>query len=187
METMIDTRLPVATFDQQQRKSFFTELYKLAFPNVARFVANRGGTLQDAKDIFQDGLVIYYEKEVRGDMPDVMPEAYLLGICKHLWIRKFKSDVRYALFDPFEKNIDIGDEVALPVETEKLLSLLERAGKRCLELLTAFYYHRTPMTEIAKVFGFSGERSATVQKFKCIEKLRDEIKNKSLTYEDFIE
>jgi hypothetical protein len=43
------------------------------------------------------------------------------------------------------------------------------------------------MIDIAGRFGFSGERSATVQKFKCLEKVRDTIKSKSLSYEDFVE
>jgi hypothetical protein len=32
-----------------------------------------------------------------------------------------------------------------------------------------------------------GVRSATVQKYKCMEKIRETIKDRSLVYEDFIE
>jgi hypothetical protein len=43
------------------------------------------------------------------------------------------------------------------------------------------------MVKVAQLFGFSGERSATVQKYKCIEKVRETVKQKALTYEDFLE
>jgi hypothetical protein len=43
------------------------------------------------------------------------------------------------------------------------------------------------MKELADLFGYAGERSATVQKYKCIEKVRETVKEQSLAYEDFIE
>jgi hypothetical protein len=41
------------------------------------------------------------------------------------------------------------------------------------------------MKQIAQRFGLSGERSAAVQKHKCLEKVRNTVKEKALTYEDF--
>jgi len=46
-----------------------------------------------------------------------------------------------------------------------------------MDLLQAFYYFKTPMREIAEEFGYRSERSATVQKYKCLEKVRDTVKN----------
>jgi hypothetical protein len=43
------------------------------------------------------------------------------------------------------------------------------------------------MKQIAGLFGYSGERSVTVQKYKCLEKVRDTIKQNALHYEDFID
>jgi hypothetical protein len=73
------------------------------------------------------------------------------------------------------------------VNTGKLFTFLERAGGKCMQILTEFYYHRLPMEKIMRKFGFSSERSATVQKYKCLEKIRDIVKFKSLNYEDFLE
>jgi hypothetical protein len=56
-----------------------------------------------------------------------------------------------------------------------------------MELLHAFYYNRQSMDEITDRFGYSSAHSATVQKFKCLEKMRDTVKEKSLRYEDFTE
>jgi hypothetical protein len=64
---------------------------------------------------------------------------------------------------------------------------LETAGQKCMELLKAFYYDNLPVISIAGLFGYSGERSATVQKYKCMEKVRETIKEKHLQYEDFVE
>ncbi len=54
-----------------------------------------------------------------------------------------------------------------------------------MDMLQAFYYDKLNMREIAERFNLSGERSATVQKHKCLEKVREKVKEKSMTYEDF--
>jgi len=55
-----------------------------------------------------------------------------------------------------------------------------------MDLLRSFYYDELPLNDIAETYGFSGIRSATVQKYKCLEKVRETVKEKALTYEDFL-
>lgn len=171
-----------------QREKLITELYKNAFPTLAKYVSKMGGSFDDAKDVFQDALVIYYEKAVNGDLSQRTGEkAYLLGIAKHLWFKKFRDDSNNLPFDNCIEGFDITDEADEQPSTGKLMRYLETAGKKCMELLSAFYYHKLPMKEVAGLFGYAGERSATVQKYKCIEKVRETVKEQSLAYEDFIE
>ena len=60
-----------------------------------------------------------------------------------------------------------------------LLYRCEYRSQECLELLTAFYYEHLPLRDIATKFGFNGTRSATVQKYKCLEKVREKIKTEA--------
>lgn len=157
-------------------------LYEDTFPAVASFVAKMGGSPEDAKDIFHDALVIFFEKNI---IPD-NPGAYILGIAKHLWIRKYHRDKHRVNLDEVERNITVPEEESLPI-SQRLLRLIEISGKTCLELLQAFYYERLSPGNIARMFKYSNAHSATVQKFKCLEKLRNAVKQKSLGYEDFVE
>lgn len=171
-----------------RREKLITKLYQSAFPTVAKYVSKMGGSFDDAKDIFQDALVIYYEKAVNSDLSLHNSEkAYLLGIAKHLWLKKFRDDRHNLPLDNCTKDFDVTDEAEDQPSGVKLMRYLETAGKKCMELLNAFYYHRLPMKELADLFGYAGERSATVQKYKCIEKVREKVKEQSLAYEDFIE
>lgn len=164
------------------------ELYELAFPHVAAFVRKMGGSLDDAKDIFHDALVIFYEQTKDKDFTvKNAPEAYLLGIAKHLWIRKFKRDRKRVSLDDTELSITIPDDHFPDVSSKHLLSFLEQAGKKCLDLLRAFYYEKLSVGKIAANLGYASEHSASVQKYKCLEKVRDTVKEKSLSYEDFTE
>jgi RNA polymerase sigma factor (sigma-70 family) len=167
-----------------KRKQLIIQLYKSAFPVVAKYVAKMGGSVEDAKDVFQDALVIYYEKTIAGNLLANDGKAYLLGIAKHLWFKKFKEQSNTL---PLNNSFEQADEAEPQVSNNKVLHFLETAGKRCMELLSAFYYHKLPVKEAAEQFGYAGERSVTVQKYKCLEKVRTSVKERSLSYADFTE
>lgn len=164
------------------------QLYRDSFPAVAKAVARLGGDLDAAKDIFHDALVVYIEKQNTHALDiQTSPKAYLTGIAKILWIRKFNHEMRHTSFD------DLSDEFEIPkdfYEAEKstprpILSYLESAGKKCLELLQAFYYEQRSLQEITEKFHYKTRHSATVQKHKCLEKVRNQLKT-SAVYEEAI-
>jgi DNA-directed RNA polymerase specialized sigma24 family protein len=170
--------------DEKTHEVFFTEMYQRTFPAVARFVATHGGTLDDAKDIFQDSLVIFYElMNTNALAVHTSEHAYLVGIAKHVWLRKHKKNKVAVSLDELEMTIQLPEDYFEPRD-QNLLALIEQTGQRCLDLLRAFYYDKLSLEEISDTFGFSGVRSATVQKFKCIEKTRAIVKQKSINYED---
>ncbi|MFC3199051.1 RNA polymerase sigma factor [Parapedobacter deserti] len=172
-------------------------LYQCIFPVVARHVARRGGTFEEAKDVFHDALLIYYEKARDRQLTLQRSEAaYVYGVARHLWTKRYKENLRYASLDQLMGSYnddgsspEWADDASTP-EADRVVNrvarILNAAGRKCMELLTAFYYEKLAMEEVATRFGFSGTRSATVQKFKCLEKVRRVVKEKSLQYEDFV-
>lgn len=175
------------TNTKEQREQTFTTLYQKAFPAVARYVAKMGGSFHQAKDIFQDALVIYYEKQLTiGIVINSSEKAYLLGIAKHLWLKTYHANADNLPLDDTNAG-EQADDTTENYATNKLMHYLETAGQKCMEMLKAFYYDKLPLTQITEQFGYSGIRSATVQKYKCLEKVRETIKQKALHYEDFLE
>jgi DNA-directed RNA polymerase specialized sigma24 family protein len=171
----------------KDRERLFINLYQKAFPAFARFVRRMGGELDDAKDIFQDALLAWYEKSVSSNLTITKSEpAYLLGVAKYLWIKRYKKSLNeVSLLADMEFDGII--ENPLNLSEPKLLRFLESAGQKCMNLLKSFYYDKLSPATLAKQYGFSGERSATAQKYKCLEKVRNEVKQKSLSYADFID
>lgn len=181
-----------AQVKQSNREALFMKLYQEAFPLVARHISKMGGSFDEAKDIFQDSLVVYYEKvQASGIKPEYSEKAYLFGIAKYLWIRRYKENSSNISLDTyynaFIEDIDLSDVEYEEVSSLKLMHLLEQAGQKCMQLLSAFYYEKLDMQTLATRFGFSGARSATAQKFKCLEKVKETVKEKSLNYADIIE
>ena len=171
----------------ESREMFFEELYENAFPAFARFASRMNASFQDTKDIFHDALVIYYEKSMEEDFAiRTSADAYVVGIAKHLWIRKYKKDRYKVPLDRVESQISIPPDYYATAKEVVLLDFLEKSGRKCMDLLRKFYYDNTSLQNIAAALGYSSVRSATVQKFKCIGKLRDAIKENNVDYEDFL-
>ena len=170
----------------KDREHFFEQLYEKAFPAFAEFAAKRNASFEDARDTFQDAIVIYYEKSSDPSfVVTTAAEAYVFGIARHLWSRKVSLDKRNVFLSVGleAEHLSVDD---LPDEKEiKLLTFLERVGKNCMDLLHQFYFEKSSLKQIAAFRGYKTVHTAAVQKFKCIAKIRDVIKAKSMRYEDF--
>ena len=162
----------------------FERVYQPAFLSVARYISRNGGSFEEARDIFHDALVIFYEQ---GRSPSSIQSEvhYITGIAKHLWSRTFRDDIKKVTLG--ERATESSSTESPSVDEVKLLQLLEWAGKRCMDLLVSFYIEKMGLVNIRRSYDFSSDHSASVQKYKCIEKVRDVIKNKSMSYEDFFE
>ena len=174
----------LSTHSTKIRRELFKELYRAVFPKVARYVSKKGGTLEDAKDVFQSALIIFYEQSVANSENVENEAGYIFGIARHLWSKTYKSEiVKTNLTD---ERMNEYQSYTPSVDSQKLLNHIRATGKKCLEMLKSFYYEKQSMGDLAENFGFSSVRSATVQKYKCLEKVRDMIKQKSLVHEDFL-
>ncbi|WP_201977873.1 RNA polymerase sigma factor [Hymenobacter rubidus] len=161
------------------REQALTRLYRRAFPLVRRYVGSHGGTAQDAQDIFHDAMVILYEQAVGGTLVLTSSAGtYLVGIARNLWHHEQRRRARLpeqSLSDAFEP-LASEDSEAVTEPAIAVLDYVERLGKKCKDVLLSFYYFQQPLTQIAESNGYASVRSATVQKFKCLERLRSSVR-----------
>ncbi len=157
------------------RERALTQLYRQAFPAVRRLVQRQGGSEQDAQDVFQDALVVFYEQAVGGALVlTAAASTYLVGIARHHWQHEQRRRARL----PHETLPDDSDSFvaeeseAAPEPAFAVLDYVERLGAKCRNILLRFYYFQQPLKQIAEAHGYRSVRSATVQKFKCLERLR---------------
>jgi len=137
-----------------ERTMLFIQLYQKAFPLVAKHVSQMGGSFEDAKDVFQDALVIYYEKLVTAPVTlQYSEQSYLLGIARHLWAKKNKHPHQPLALDDSLAAM-AAEETPGIAASGKLLELLHTTGQKCMQLLRAFYYDKLPLGKIAGLFVF---------------------------------
>ena len=157
------------------REQALMQLYARAFPLVRRHVCRRGGSPQDAQDIFHDALVLLYEQAVGSTLVlTASPSTYLVGIARNLWHHELRRRARL----PHETlPDDLAPHASEPAETDvAVLEHVERLGEKCKRILLDFYYFQQPLAQITATHGYSSVRSATVQKFKCLERLRQAVR-----------
>lgn len=172
------------TEEAMKRQVLFIGLYKSAFPGVAKYISRLGGSFDEAKDVFQDALIVYFEKAAIQSSAFNNDTAYLIGIAKNLWLKRYRRSIQNLPVTEIDLALQEPEEYP---SSHRLMHFLSTAGQKCMDLLKSFYYDGLPLIEIAEEFGYSGVRSATVQKYKCLEKVRKTIKEKAFTYEDFME
>jgi RNA polymerase sigma factor (sigma-70 family) len=161
------------------RAQALTRLYRQGFPPVRRHIGHRGGSPQDAQDVFQDALVILYEQATSGTLVlTASASTYLLSISRNLWHQELRRrarlphEVLLAEWEPAAEETETLADSAFAVR-----DYVEQLGDKCKSLLLSFYYFQQPLTQLAETHGYRSVRSATVQKFKCLERLRHAVRD----------
>jgi RNA polymerase sigma factor (sigma-70 family) len=161
------------------REGALAGIYKKAFPMVSHFVRRNGGSEQDAKDLFHDALIVFYEKAVGGKLVlTASVTTYLVSICRNLWLRELDKRQRsQSLSDDKADSAPLPDELEITTDpaSPSLSEYVERLGVKCRDILVSFYYFQQRMEQIAEKHQYRNVRSATVQKFKCLERLRKSV------------
>ena len=71
----------------------FELIYK-NFPMMKKMIISSGGTSDDAKDIFQDSVIIFYRMTVKSDFSLSSSISTLLySICRKLWLKKIRDQL----------------------------------------------------------------------------------------------
>jgi RNA polymerase sigma factor (sigma-70 family) len=157
-------------------------LYKF-MPAVKSFVLKNSGTSEDAKDIFQDALVVLYKKVHTKDFTlTVSLNTYLVAIAKNVWWQELRKRNKMPMTEPQD------DIAEVFVDDEPQFSLAEAAfhllGEKCKQLLTLFYFQKKSFREIATMLAFSDEQVAKNQKYRCIQKAKENFNSLSKTNEN---
>jgi len=156
------------------------DLYEEELPKVVRLVIDNHGTIENAKDIFQDALVIILEK-VRYNVLDLSCSlsTYLYAICRNLWHETLRRKGKELVFRDNDFNLDgAGFMIELenrPDMFEQVNKIILSLGDTCRQLLERYYYLNESWDKIAKSLGYINAASARNQKYKCLERIRKEI------------
>lgn len=156
-------------------------LYKLYHAVLTKWILSRGGMEADADDIFQEALVVLYEKAKSPEFCLTCKlSTYLFAVSKRLWYKKMeRASNYYTLTTDGDEEKDYGsydDDLHQHLEKEEqylqLSKALAQLGEPCSSLLKAFYEEKKNMQEIAETFRYTNAENAKTQKYKCLTRLR---------------
>ena len=145
---------------------------------------NAGNNINDFEldDIYQDAILILYEKIVKGNFKLTASfQTYLSSVCRFQLLNKFKKfqkDIDFEYYQEIDSSImdvleQIPDQNEIKFKAlEKALTALKKAGGKCYELLAMFWYQKKSMNEIAVHFRYTNDKNAKNQKSKCQKRLK---------------
>ena len=163
----------------QKHNKVFTTLYKY-FPVVKKMILANGGRSEDAEDIYQDALIVFYKKASAADFQLTSSiNTYLYSICRFMWSDQLKKQQKQSFTDIEKVQVNESEFIAT-IETESQLKLAEKViselGERCKELLILFYFQSKKLKDIAAKMGYNSENTAKNQKYKCLETAKLKLK-----------
>ena len=146
-------------------------LYDALTP-VKKFILTNNGSSDDARDIFQDALVILY-KNVQSQTFTLTGslKTYLLAIVRNLWFQELRrrDKMGVATEPPDLPDLEINEEKDFEI-AKAAFNLL---GEKCKQLLILFYFKKKSYRELASFLAFGDERTAKNQKYRCLQKAKE--------------
>ncbi len=160
---------------RQEEEAATAQLYRLHFPMVRQLVVSNHGSEEEAKDIYQEAFMHFYEQLQRpAFVLTCQPKTYLYAVCRHLWLKRLRQRGRWDQLGADEA--DLCEEVEQAARKEDQHQRLEAAlrllGEPCRSLLERFYFSGESMEEIAQQMRYTNAANAKNQKYKCLQRLR---------------
>lgn len=159
------------------------EIYSSYFHPIAAYLKKSGASEDDAKDVFQETIMVAYrlvqteEFELRSKLL-----SFLIGISRNIWLKMIRkrplnvdiSDPMFSsqLSDPSE---DVLEEIRKRTIDQLYRKKLRELGEQCQRILDLFFEGKK-MTKIVEELGLSSVSFAKKKKFQCKEALVDLVK-----------
>jgi RNA polymerase sigma factor (sigma-70 family) len=156
-------------------------IYKEYYPRVLGYVVGRGGNDDDAKDIFQESIIIIY-KHLNNGQFEIEQEfgSYLVGIAKKLWLKHLRTNDIHERFvqqsnieeiEDHPSEVELENEVELQLIRKHILNLGEDCRKVLMWSAEGFTNE-----EIAVKMNYKSEKTVRSKKYKCKSTLLEMIK-----------
>ncbi len=178
-------KLTLLTAIRNSENAAFEHLYRAYYIMVANYIKKNQGTEDDARDIFQEVVFIFYKK-LRDD-PNfeltVEISTYLYAIAQNLWLSNLRKKNSVKIMDDgsaLSDSIEDVDAMEEHLDMEKkhihIADALKSMKEECRNIIEAAFYKKLSGSEIAKLLGYT-ESFVKVKKFRCLEELRKKMVN----------
>ena len=159
-------------------KNTLEGIYKAYFPMVLQLVITNNGSEDDAKDIFQESIIVLYDKVKSGNFElHSKLKTFLYSVCRRMWLKRLSVKSRSAgNINDFEDIQAVESDMEFHEEKDRQFKQMDEAlshlGEPCKTIIEEFYIHSKSMQEICEAFGYTNADNAKNQKYKCLQRLK---------------
>jgi len=166
-------------------------LYESMYPMVETFVLKNGGEKDDAKNLFQDAIMVLYRKVVEDADFELKSRlsTFVYAIARNYWLHKLRRSEKYHLkistIEPDEV-VDMGSDFLLKKENEDkekanydlIKKAIDKLPEECKNILQLMYFEEKSLKEISEKMGYTSS-FVRVKRMRCMDRLKKEIKELS--------
>ena len=159
------------------RKAIET-IYKQHYNMVQAMILSNSGYPDDAQDIFQEAMIVLYQKVKSGSFElNCQLKTYLYSVSRRIWLKRMsQSQKTWSEVEDLQETVPVEDELErheqLNLDFQVMEQSLNNLGEPCRSLLKAYYLDTKSMVEIAGDFGYTNADNAKNQKYKCLMRLK---------------
>ncbi len=156
-------------------------IYKEHFTLIKSFIIKNSGTIDDARDVFQEAIIVIYRYTKKDNFKiNCSFETFLYSICRTIWLNNLRNKkIRSNKLDDIREYITFtatdDDQIEESAEYKLYQKHFQKLGDECKKLLQLFY-DKVPYKEIAKRMNYSSIGLVKKKKFKCKEFLLKSIR-----------
>jgi RNA polymerase sigma factor (sigma-70 family) len=153
-------------------------IYRENFNMVQSLVINNNGSADDAKDVFQEAMIVLYEKARSGTFElNCLIKTYIYSVSRRVWLKRLQQLNRYSpQVESLELTVPVEEEMEDHEKRNAEFEMMDKAigslGEPCKSLLEAYYLQKQNMQLIAASFGYTNADNAKNQKYKCLMRLK---------------
>jgi len=159
-------------------KKAIEAIYRDNFNMIQSLVINNNGSADDAKDVFQEAMIVLYEKARSGNFElNCQIKTYMYSVCRRLWLKRLQQLNRFSPpVESLELSVPVEEEIEEHEKRNSEFEMMDKAigslGEPCKSLLEAYYLQKQNMQVIAVNFGYTNADNAKNQKYKCLMRLK---------------
>jgi RNA polymerase sigma factor (sigma-70 family) len=167
--------------DNSRRNEALEYIYNENKNSISNLILNNNGSINQAKDIFQDCLIVFYENVINNKyLKQSKISTYIFSIAKFKWLNELK---RIQTKEKHIQNINIENKNNTTTESaydsfisteheNQVMAIFNLLGKKCRSLLLQSIYYNLSMKEIKENDNYNSEQLVRNKKYKCLNKLK---------------
>lgn len=150
-------------------------IYQRNSESVIRFVLKSQGTREEGIEIFQEAVIVLYEKIKKQDFQlqsNTKLSTFLFAIAKNKWFYRKRQKRQSENIPDQDIAIDPWDELLKGEKRQLLGQMMDQLGEDCKKILTLSIYEQINMAEISQLMGLKNQQVARNKKYKCLQYLK---------------
>ena len=166
-------------------------LYSEYFQSIRHLIVSNSGSEDDARDVFQEVLIVFFRKLKLPDFSLISSlKTYLYSVARLIWLKELEHRKKFENFEETGTNY-LTDDKDLPdlIERNERMRLyrekFEELSEDCKRVLRMFL-NNIPIKEITRLMGYSSDQHTKNRRFRCklalINKIRASNKYQELSY-----